>query len=129
MLSSIGQIAVPVKDVARAVAFYRDRLELRFLFQAPPNLAFFDCDGVRLMLGVAETPELDHPGSVLYFRVADVGSVHKTLTARGVQFVDAPHLIAKLPDHELWMAFFKDTEGNPLALMEERRGEIRVSGP
>ena len=119
-LSTIGQIAVIVKDVPRATAFYRDRLGMKFLFEFP-NLAFFDCGGVRLMLGPAEKPEFDHPGSVLYFKVPDIDAAHADLSERGVQFVNKPHLIAKLPDHELWMAFFNDTEGNTLALMHEKR--------
>lgn len=120
-LSAIGQIAMRVKDVARAVEFYRDRLGLRLLFQAPPNLAFFDCGGIRLMLAPSESPEFDHPGSVLYFTVTGIESMHQALSAGGVEFRDPPHLIAKMPDHALWMAFFHDTEGNTLALMEEVR--------
>lgn len=120
-LSTIGQIAMIVKDVPRAVEFYRDRLGLRFLFQAPPALAFFDCGGVRLMLGTAEKPESDHPGSVLYFKVQDIQGAHEDLKSRGVEFVEPPHLIAKMPDHDLWMAFFRDGEGNTLALMSEVR--------
>ena len=120
-LSTIGQIAMPVKDLARAVAFYRDRLGMRFLFQAPPALAFFDCDGVRLMLDVPEDKEFARHGSVLYFKVPDIDAAYKELTAAGVPFRGEPHLIAKLPDHELWMAFFDDTEGNTLALMHEKR--------
>jgi predicted enzyme related to lactoylglutathione lyase len=119
-LSTIGQIAVNAKDVARATAFYRDRLGMKFLFEFP-NLAFFDCGGVRLMLSRAEKPEYDHPGSVLYFKVNDIDSAYADLQGRGVEFIEPPHLIAKLPDHELWMAFFKDSEGNTLALMHEKR--------
>ena len=119
-LSTIGQISMTAKDVTRATAFYRDRLGLRFLFEFP-NLAFFDCDGVRLMISRPEKPEFDHPGSVLYFKVPNIEAAHADLAAKGVEFVDTPHLIAKLPDHELWMAFFKDTEGNTLALMDEKR--------
>jgi len=120
-LSTIGQIAMTVKDLARAVAFYRDRLGMRFLFQVPPTLAFFDCGGVRLMLDVPQDKEFDHPGSPLYFTVADIDAAYAELKARGVDFRDAPHLIAKMPDHELWMAFFRDGEGNTLALMCEKR--------
>jgi predicted enzyme related to lactoylglutathione lyase len=119
-LSTIGQIAMNAKDVARATAFYRDTLGVKFLFEFP-GLAFFDCGGVRLMLSRAEKPEFDHPGSVLYFKVDDIDAAHNELAARGVEFTDKPHLIAKLPDHELWMAFFKDSEGNTLALMTEKR--------
>jgi methylmalonyl-CoA/ethylmalonyl-CoA epimerase len=120
-LSTIGQITMTAKDVERAVAFYRDTLGIRFLFKAPPGLAFFDCAGVRLMLSRPEKPEFDHPGSVLYFKVDDIDSAHKTLKGRGVTFTDPPHLIARMPDHELWMAFFPDSEGNTLALMCEKR--------
>ncbi len=119
-LSRLGQISMRAKDLDRAVRFYRDTLGLRFLFDAPPALAFFDCDGVRLMLN---TPEgaFDHPGSVLYFAVHDIQAVHGALVARGVHFVREPHMIAKLPDREVWMAFFEDTEANTLALMEEKQ--------
>jgi methylmalonyl-CoA/ethylmalonyl-CoA epimerase len=101
----IGQIAVNAHDVDRATAFYSDALGLTLLFRAGP-MSFFDCGGVRLMLSRPEKPEFDHPGSVLYFKVDDI---------------DQPHLIARMPDHELWMTFFRDTEGNTLALMCERR--------
>ncbi|HEY1305890.1 MAG TPA: VOC family protein [Vicinamibacterales bacterium] len=120
-LSTIGQIAMAVKDLPRAVAFYRDRLGLRFLFQVPPGLAFFDCDGIRLMIEVPLEKEFDHPGSILYFKVSDIDASYADLEGRGVEFRDEPHLIAKMPDHELWMAFFRDGEGNTLALMCEKR--------
>ncbi len=120
-LSKIGQISVTVHDSARATAFYKDTLGLRYLFSAG-TLSFFDCQGVRLMLDVPRTPEYDHPGSVLYFTVDDITEAHATLMARGVAFKGAPHVVARMPDHELWMAFFGDTEGNTLALMSEVRG-------
>ena len=120
-LGDIGQIAVRALDLDRAVAFYRDVLGLRFLFQAPPALAFFDCGGVRLMLDRPEGEEFDHASSVLYFRVADIRAAQAALSGRGVRFRDEPHLVARMPDHELWMTFFDDTEGNVLALMSEVR--------
>lgn len=120
-LGPIGQISMRARDLPRAVAFYRDRLGLALLFEAPPALAFFDCGGVRLMLGKPEKAEFDHPGSVIYFKVTDIQRTFADLSARGVTFLGAPHLIAKLPDHELWMAFFKDSEDNTLALMAEVR--------
>jgi methylmalonyl-CoA/ethylmalonyl-CoA epimerase len=120
-LTQIGQIAINVRDLQRAVAFYRDTLGMRFLFQAPGDLAFFDVGGVRLMLGVPEKPEFDHPASVLYYRVPDITAAYETLTSRGVTFIDEPHLIARLSTHELWMTFFRDSEENVLALMEERK--------
>lgn len=103
--SQIGQIAIIVHDVPKAAAFYRDSLGLKLLFEMP-RMVFVDCGGVRMMLGIPETPEFDHPGSILYFKVSDLRETHQTLTARGVEFVSPPHLIAKMPDHELWMAFF-----------------------
>lgn len=120
-LSTLGQIGMPVKNIDRAVAFYRDALGLRFLFQAPPALAFFDCGGIRLMLTVPTEGEFNHPGSILYFRVDDIQSAHADLQGRGVVFRDTPHLVAKMPDHELWMTSFSDGEGNTLALMDEKR--------
>lgn len=118
-LTQIGQIAITVHDTARAVTFYRDALGLPFLFQAGA-LAFFQCGSVRLMLSVPEKPEFNHPASILYYRVGDIEAAHAELTARGVVFTDTPHLIAKMPDHDLWMAFFRDSEGNLLGLMCEK---------
>lgn len=120
-LGTIGQISMRATDLPRAVAFYRDVLGVRHLFDAGPELSFFDCGGVRLMLSKPEK-EFDHPGSVLYFRVDDIHAAHRILSGRGVEFIDAPHLIARLPDHELWMTFLHDSEGNTLALMSEVRG-------
>jgi predicted enzyme related to lactoylglutathione lyase len=120
MLGTIGQISMNAKDVDRATTFYRDTLKLPFLFRFG-DLAFFNCDGIRLMVGKAEKPEFDHPGSVLYFKVADIRATHRDLVAGGVTFEGEPHLIARMPDHELWMAFFRDSEGNTLALMSEIR--------
>jgi methylmalonyl-CoA/ethylmalonyl-CoA epimerase len=119
-LSTIGQVSMRAKDIERAIAFYRDTLGIRHLFTFG-TLAFFDCGGVRLMLGIPEKPEFDHPGSVLYFKVDDIRAAHATLEGRGVAFEGPPHLIAKMPDHELWMAFFHDSEANMLALMAEVR--------
>lgn len=115
----IVQVSVNVKDMARARAFYRDRLGLAHLFDAGPALSFFDCEGVRLMLSVAEKPELDHPGSILYFNVADIEGAHRELVSRGVAFAEAPHRVARMPGHDLWLAVFRDSEGNPMALMCE----------
>jgi methylmalonyl-CoA/ethylmalonyl-CoA epimerase len=117
-LSTIGQIAMPVRDLERAVGFYRDQLGLAPLFTVP-SLAFFDCGGVRLMLSMPEAPEFDHPGSVLYFTVEDIRKAHETLAGRGVRFRGAPHIVAKMSAYDLWMAFFDDTEGNVLAIMCE----------
>jgi len=118
-ITRVGQIAVNVKDVDRATAFYRDKLGLKLLFKAPPGLAFFDCGGVRLMLDHAEKPEFDHPSSILYFSVPDIHSAHSKLRENNVHFEDEPHVIAKMPTHSLWMTFFRDSEGNLMALMSE----------
>ncbi|HTM51069.1 MAG TPA: VOC family protein [Bryobacteraceae bacterium] len=116
-LGPIGQIALTITDLDRAVDFYRDKLGLRFLFQVP-RLAFFDCGGVRLMLGPAEKSG-EQFSSVIYFRVDSIQAAYETMSARGVAFEAAPHLVAKMPDHELWMAFFRDPDRNLLALMCE----------
>jgi methylmalonyl-CoA/ethylmalonyl-CoA epimerase len=118
-ITRLGQIAVNTKDVERAAAFYEDKLGLSLLFKAPPGLAFFDCGGVRLMLSAAEKPEFDHPSSVLYFAVPDIQGAYARMKESGVHFEDDPHLIAKMPAHDLWMTFFRDSEGNLLALMSE----------
>ena len=115
----LGQIAMTVRDVNRATTFYSDVLGLKLLFRAG-ELSFFDLGGVRLMLSKPE-PQFDHAGSILYFKVDDLESRHRELQARGVDFIDEPHLIARMPDHELWMTFFRDSEGNTLALMSEKR--------
>jgi methylmalonyl-CoA/ethylmalonyl-CoA epimerase len=117
-IQNIGQISIIVHDLPRATAFYRDVLGLPLLFTAP-NLAFFDCAGVRLMLGPAETPELDHPSSILYFRVPDLNAAHQRLIDLGVPIVAPPRLIAPMPTYDLWMAGFRDSEGNIHQLMSE----------
>jgi predicted enzyme related to lactoylglutathione lyase len=119
-LTKIGQIAVMVKDLERAVAFYRDVLGMRFLFQVP-NMAFFDLNGLRLMLGIPETEEFDHPASIVYYDVADIQAAHAELTSRGVEFRTEPQAVADLGDRVLWLAFFMDSESNPLCLMSEVR--------
>ena len=119
-LQRIQQISIRTQDTSRAVVFYRDALGLKLLFEAPPQLAFFDCGGVRLMLSPAE-PEFDHQGSVIYFAVDDIKATHAALTEGGVRFRSEPHMIAKLPDREVWLADFLDSEGNVLALMSEPR--------
>jgi methylmalonyl-CoA/ethylmalonyl-CoA epimerase len=112
MLSVIGQIGIAVSDVPRAVEFYRNKLGLRFLFQAP-NAAFFECGGVRLMLGATEG------SSTVYYRVDNIQTATGELKARGVTFEREPHLVAKMLGHDLWMAFLRDPDGNTVALMCE----------
>jgi len=119
-LSKIGQISVIVHDVPKATAFYRDTLGMKFLFEFP-NLAFFDCGGVRLMLTLPEKPEFDRPASIIYYKVDDIQNAFNVLSSQGVRFEGNPHLIARMPDHDLWMAFFRDVDNNLLALMSEVR--------
>jgi len=117
-LGTIGQISIMVKDLARATAFYRDTLGVKFLFEAP-GLAFFDASGVRLMLGIAEKAEFDHPASILYYKVDDIGGSHQVLESRGVRVEHEPRLVAPMPDHDLWISFYQDSEDNYFALMSE----------
>lgn len=117
-LRTLGQISMNAKDLARATAFYRDVLQVPFLFEVP-KMAFFDLNGVRLMVATPETPTYDHPGSILYYKVEEIHGAQATLAARGVHFENDPHLIADMGAYELWMCFFLDTEGNHLALMSE----------
>jgi methylmalonyl-CoA/ethylmalonyl-CoA epimerase len=119
-ISGIGQIAVNVHDLDRAVDFYRDVLGLRFLFRAT-NMAFFDCGGIRLMLAPPDKPELDHPASILYYRVDDINSAHAALKSRDVVFDLEPRKVHANDTHELWLAFFRDPDRNILALMSEVR--------
>ena len=117
--SRIGQIAVVVHDLARATAFYRDTLGMRFLFDAPPQMAFFDCGGIRVMLSLPEGAEFDHPGSIIYYTVDDIQAAAAVLESRGVAFDGPPHVVARLPHADLWMAFFRDPDRNVLAMMSE----------
>jgi len=119
-IARLGQVTIRVHDIERATRFYRDVLGLPHLFSAG-KLAFFNCGGVRLMLDTPEKPEFDHPSSILYFTVPDINAAHRQLRDGGVKFEDEPHLIARMPDHDLWMTFFRDSEENLLALMSEVR--------
>jgi methylmalonyl-CoA/ethylmalonyl-CoA epimerase len=117
-ITRLGQIQIRTHDVERAAEFYEKVLGLKLLFKAPPGLAFFDCGGVRLMLDRPEKPEFDHASSILYFAVPDIKAAHAGMKAKNVRF-EEPHMIARMADHDLWMTFFHDTEGNLLALMSE----------
>jgi methylmalonyl-CoA/ethylmalonyl-CoA epimerase len=117
--ATVSQIAIRAHDVERAAQFYQDILGVPFLFKFP-GLAFFQSGQIRLMLSSAESGEHDHPSSVIYFKVAGLEATHAALKEKGVAFVDQPHVVHRAPTYELWMTFFKDTEGNTLALMEEK---------
>ena len=119
-LSAIGQIFVRARDLDRAIRFYRDTLGMPSLFQAPPQMAFFQCGGTSVMLGVPENPELDHPASTIYYLVPDIALAHAALRDRGVDFIVEPHLVHRAADYDLWLAEFRDSEGNMLALMSRK---------
>lgn len=119
VISRIAQISIHVHDVARATAFYRDVLGLRFLFGAGAEMSFFDLAGVRLMLSKASEPRFDHPSSILYLDVADIHAAHRSLAERGVTIEGTPFVVAPLANTDLWIAFFQDSEGNVLALQSE----------
>ncbi len=118
-ISRLGQIQLRARDVERAAAFYENVLGLKLLFKAPPNLAFLDCGGVRLMIDKPEKPEFDHPASILYFAVPDIKAADARLKEQGMRFEEEPHVIARMPDHDLWMTFFRDSEDNLMGLMSE----------
>ena len=117
--ATVGQLLIPVDDFERGVAFYRDVLGLPFLFAAPPQMAFFTCGGIRLLVGVVPPGQKAQRGSAIYFRVKDIAAVFSTLSAKGVQFVASPHIVNRTPKSELWLAEFTDPDGNQLALMSE----------
>ena len=121
-IDSIGQIHISVDDVPRAVAFYRDTLGMTFLFDVPGQpMAFFDCGGVRLYLGTPEKPEF-RSNPMIYYRVDSIRDAYDKLSSRGVEFSGEPHMVHKTEESELWMAGFKDPDGNNLVLMSEVAG-------
>lgn len=122
--ATIGQIALTVGDIDEARAFYRDRLGLTHLFDAPPAMAFFQCGDVRLMLSQGDAPGETPPTTLVYFRIADIEAVHRSLTGRGVDFVREPTAQPGAPGTTLWLAFLRDPAGNTLGLIEERAGQI-----
>lgn len=117
--STITQLLIPIDEFERGVAFYRDVLGLRFLFAAPPQMAFFQCGTVRLLVGVAPAGQKAQRGSQIYFAVRDIEAVHSSLSNRGVQFKAPPHVVNRSAKSELWLAEFTDLDGNQLALMSE----------
>ena len=118
-IQSIGQIAVAVSDITCATEFYRDVLGLEFLFDAPPGLAFFNCGGVRLMLTILQGEESDHNTSVIYYKVHDIEAATSALKAKSINFIHEAQLVAKMPDHELWMGFIRDPDQNLIGIMAE----------
>jgi methylmalonyl-CoA/ethylmalonyl-CoA epimerase len=117
--ATVGQLLIPVGDFDKGVAFYRDTLGLPFLFAAPPQMAFFNCGGVRLLVGVVPAGQAPQRGSAVYFQVPDIHAVHASLREKGVRFTAEPHLVNRTPKSELWLAEFNDPDGNQLALMSD----------
>src|SRR2546426_12683036 len=117
-LSAIGQIAITAHDIDRAIAFYRDVLKLKHLFSFP-RMAFFDCGGVRLMLAIPETPALDHPSSIIYFKVADIHAGYRELVSHGVHFEAAPDVVARIARPDLWVAEVRGSESKQSVLVAD----------
>ena len=120
-LGLIGQIAIPVSDLDKSIAFYQDVLGMEFLFKAPPGLGFFNCNGIRLLLDAPAKNNSSQYSSIIYYKVPEIQTAYNTLSDRGIMFEEKPNLVAKMPDHDLWMAFFRDPDNNILALMCEVR--------
>jgi methylmalonyl-CoA/ethylmalonyl-CoA epimerase len=114
---TIGQIAITVGDLARSKDFYKNVLGMKFLFDAG-NMAFFQCGDIRFMIGTAEEPR-PRGGTILYFKVQNIQEIYGLLKVQGVVFHQAPHFVAKMPGHDLWMAFLKDPDENILGMMSE----------
>lgn len=118
MIQNVGQIGVPVKDLNKAIHFYKEILGLTLLFNTD-SMAFFDCNGLRLLVSLPEKEEFAYSSSVIYFQVENINEVYENLISKEVVFIDKPHAVAKIGQTETWMTFFKDTEGNTHALMSE----------
>ncbi|MGE6755488.1 VOC family protein [Rossellomorea sp. NPDC071047] len=118
MIKNVGQIGIPVKDIKRALNFYKDKLGLCLLFNTD-SMAFFECDGLRLMLTLPEKEEFAHSSSVIYFQVNNIKDTYERLVGKEVTFIDEPHVVTKMGQTEMWMVFFKDTEDNTHAFMSE----------
>ncbi|WP_214779851.1 VOC family protein [Exiguobacterium sp. s22] len=119
LIQGIGQIYIPVKELDRAITFYRDILKLPLLFQAG-TLAFFNCGGIRLMLSPPENEDFATSSPILYLSVESIDDAYAQLKNVGVSFIDQPHLVAKMDTTETWMSFFRDSEHNLLALLCEK---------
>jgi methylmalonyl-CoA/ethylmalonyl-CoA epimerase len=117
-IQGIAQLSIPVRDIARASLFYNKTLGLPLLF-SQSNMALLDCHGIRLLLGIPEKPEFDYPGSVVYFKVADIQESYRSLLADEVEFTSKPHKIAEFNGFAVWMAFFRDPDDNVHALTSE----------
>ena len=123
--NSIGQIHISVRDIERAVAWYRDVLGLEFLFDVPgQSMAFFKCGDVRLYLGKPED-ESFRSQPILYYRVPQIETAVAAITERGGEFFDRPHMVYSDENHELWLTGLRDPDGIAVILMEERPFETK----
>lgn len=121
-IQKVGQIGVPVKNIESAIEFYKEKLGLPLLFNTD-RLAFFQLNDLRIMLSLPEKEEFAHPSSVIYFQVESLKDKYEELLKKGVTFIDEPHIVGKMGNTEIWMAFFQDTEGNTHAITSEVEGE------
>ena len=121
--AKVAQVLIPIESFDEGVTFYKDVLGLPHLFSAPPQMAFFNCGGVRLLVGVMPQGQVAQRGSAVYFQVADIDAVYETLNSKGVAFKAVPHLVNRTPQAELWLAEFIDPDGNQLALMAEKTAD------
>jgi methylmalonyl-CoA/ethylmalonyl-CoA epimerase len=117
-LENICQVALTVQDLARSRKFYQDKLGMKFLFDAG-SMAFFQCGPVRFMIGLSEQPASGASGTIIYFKVEGLQEIHAALSGQGIAFLAAPHVVARMPDHDLWLALLRDPDGNTLGLMSE----------
>ncbi len=117
--ATVGQLLIPVENLERSTAFFRDQLGIPFLFSAPPQMSFFQAGAVRLLVGVREDGATSLRGSMVYFKVSDIHATYETLASRGVTMGDKPHLVHRAPTYELWLCEFRDPDGNPFCLMSE----------
>ena len=117
--ATVAQVLIPVDDFEKGVSFYRDTLGLPLMFTAPPQMAFFNCGGVRLLVGVTPTDQKPQRGSAIYFQIPDIYAAASALKCLGVRFIADPHVVNRTPRSELWLAEFADPDGNQLALMSE----------
>ncbi|UPW83283.1 VOC family protein [Lysinibacillus sp. Ag94] len=117
-IQSVGQIGIPVKELDRAIYFYKEKLGLSLLFNTD-SMAFFECNGLRLLLTLPEKDEFIYSSSIIYFQVENLSMTYEDLVNKNVTFIDEPHVVAKMGQTETWMVFFKDTEDNTHAFMSE----------
>jgi methylmalonyl-CoA/ethylmalonyl-CoA epimerase len=114
-IKGITQLSIRVQDVATAIKFYNESLGLPLLY-SESTMALLDCNGIRLLLGIPEKPEYDHPSSIVYFQVENIQEAYESLSANGVEFTGKPHKIAEFNGFAVWMVFFKDPDHNVHAL-------------